>query len=134
MNSVATASPLSDTREPGWLTPLELAQLGAIWGASFLFMPWPPATSVRCRWSRECACAGLICALPFLVWRARAQFRRSCAEAAIIGRQFGSALHAVRVGGARAPAGVGAIANAMTVLFTALVGFLFFGEKIADVA
>jgi drug/metabolite transporter (DMT)-like permease len=30
----------------------------------------------------------------------------------------------------RAPAGVGAIANAMTVLFTALVGFLFFGEKI----
>jgi drug/metabolite transporter (DMT)-like permease len=30
----------------------------------------------------------------------------------------------------RAPAGVGAISNAMTVLFTALVGFLFFGEKI----
>jgi len=38
MNSVATASPLSDTRERGWLTPLELALLGAIWGASFLFM------------------------------------------------------------------------------------------------
>jgi drug/metabolite transporter (DMT)-like permease len=31
----------------------------------------------------------------------------------------------------RAPAGVGAIANGMTVLFTALVGFLFFGEKLA---
>ena len=30
----------------------------------------------------------------------------------------------------RAPAGVGAICNSMTVLFTALVGFLFFGEKI----
>src|SRR3546814_20861065 len=30
----------------------------------------------------------------------------------------------------RAPAGVGATANAMTVLFTALVGFLFLGEKI----
>ena len=30
----------------------------------------------------------------------------------------------------RAPAGIGAIANAMTVLFTALVGFLFFGERI----
>ena len=30
----------------------------------------------------------------------------------------------------RAPAGVGAISNAMAVLFTALVAFLFFGEKI----
>jgi drug/metabolite transporter (DMT)-like permease len=30
----------------------------------------------------------------------------------------------------RAPAGIGAITNSMAVLFTALVGFLFFGEKI----
>ncbi|MGO4782142.1 EamA family transporter, partial [Lysobacter sp. 2RAB21] len=33
-------------------------------------------------------------------------------------------------GAERAPAGIGAITSAMTVLFTALVGFMFFGEKI----
>src|SRR5207237_8634301 len=33
-------------------------------------------------------------------------------------------------GAERAPAGVGAICNAMTVLFTALVGAMFFREKI----
>jgi drug/metabolite transporter (DMT)-like permease len=30
----------------------------------------------------------------------------------------------------RAPAGIGAIANAMTVPFTTLIAFLFFGERI----
>jgi drug/metabolite transporter (DMT)-like permease len=33
-------------------------------------------------------------------------------------------------GAERAPAGIGAITNAMTVMFTALVAFLFYGERI----
>ncbi|MDR7134733.1 drug/metabolite transporter (DMT)-like permease [Lysobacter niastensis] len=131
MNSVATASPLSDTRERGWLTPLELALLGAIWGASFLFMRVAardfgamPLVEVR-------LALGSLVLLPFL-WRARAQFpAKLWPKLAIIGA-INSAVPFMLFAWAaqRAPAGVGAIANAMTVLFTALVGFLFFGEKI----
>ena len=70
--------------------------------------------------------------LPFL-WRARRQFAagRLWGKLALIGA-INSAVPFLLFAWAaqRAPAGVGAIANAMTVLFTALVGFLFFGEKI----
>ena len=131
MNSVATASPLSDTRERGWVTPLELALLGAIWGASFLFMRVAardfgamPLVEVR-------LALGSLVLLPFL-WRARSQFpAKLWPKLAIIGA-INSAVPFMLFAWAaqRAPAGVGAIANAMTVLFTALVGFLFFGEKI----
>ncbi|HEY5780899.1 MAG TPA: DMT family transporter [Lysobacter sp.] len=132
MNSVATASPLPDTRERGWVTPLELALLGAIWGASFLFMRVAardfgamPLVEVR-------LALGSLVLLPFL-WRARAQFpAKLWPKLAIIGA-INSAVPFMLFAWAaqRAPAGIGAIANAMTVLFTALVGFLFFGEKIA---
>ncbi|MFC3551048.1 DMT family transporter [Lysobacter cavernae] len=130
MNSVASAT-LSDTRERGWMTPLELAVLGAIWGASFLFMRVSardfgaiPLVEVR-------LALGSLVLLPFL-WRARAQFpARLWPKIALIGA-INSAVPFVLFAWAaqRAPAGIGAIANAMTVLFTALVGFLFFGEKI----
>lgn len=133
MNSVATASPLSDTRERGWLTPLELALLGAIWGASFLFMRVAagdfgamPLVEVR-------LALGSLVLLPFL-WRARAQFpAKLWPKLAIIGA-INSAVPFMLFAWAaqRAPAGIGAIANAMTVLFTALVGFMFFGEKIGS--
>ncbi|MBF6023806.1 DMT family transporter [Lysobacter niastensis] len=131
MNSVATASGMTDTRERGWITPLELALLGAIWGASFLFMRVAakdfgamPLVEVR-------LALGSLVLLPFL-WRARAQFpARLWPKLAIIGA-INSAVPFMLFAWAaqRAPAGIGAIANAMTVLFTALVGFLFFGEKI----
>lgn len=133
MNSVATASPLSDARERGWLTPLELALLGAIWGASFLFMRVAardfgamPLVEVR-------LALGSLVLLPFL-WRARAQFpAKLWPKLAIIGA-INSAVPFMLFAWAaqRAPAGIGAIANAMTVLFTALVGFMFFGEKIGS--
>ena len=75
---------------------------------------------------------GSLVLLPFL-WRARAQFAspRLWGKLALIGA-INSAVPFMLFAWAaqRAPAGVGAIANAMTVLFTALVGFLFFGEKI----
>ena len=113
------------------VTPLELLVLGAIWGASFLFMRVSandfgavPLVEVR-------LALGSLVLLPFL-WRARAQFPAALwPKLALIGL-INSALPFILFAWAaqRSPAGVGAIANAMTVLFTALVGFMFFGERI----
>ncbi|MDI9239183.1 DMT family transporter [Lysobacter sp. LF1] len=131
MNSVASAPGLPQAQERGWLTPLELALLGAIWGASFLFMRVAakdfgamPLVEVR-------LALGSLVLLPFL-WRSRALFpAKLWPKIALIGA-INSAVPFMLFAWAaqRAPAGIGAIANAMTVLFAALVGFLFFGEKI----
>jgi len=119
-------------RRNAWITPLELAALGAIWGASFLFMrvaahDFGAFALVVVRLG-----LGSLVLLPFL-WRARRQFasRALWGKLALIGA-INSAIPFILFAWAaqRAPAGVGAITNAMTVLFTALVGFMFFGEKI----
>ena len=129
MNSVPAArtSALPDTL----VTPLELGVLGAIWGASFLFMriaakDFGPLALVEVRLA-----LGSLVLLPFL-WRSRAQFPlKLWPKLALIGATNSAVPFMLFAWGAeRAPAGIGAIANAMTVLFTALVGFLFFGEKI----
>jgi drug/metabolite transporter (DMT)-like permease len=129
MNAIALPSAFARLR--GWQTPLELAALGAIWGASFLFMrvsanDFGPFALVEVRLA-----LGALVLLPFL-WRARARFpARLWPKLALIGA-INSAVPFVLFAWAaqRAPAGIGAICNAMTVLFTALVGFLFFGERI----
>lgn len=129
VSTPASAPPQARTRD--WITPLELVVLGAIWGASFLFMRVAatdfgavPLVEVR-------LALGALVLLPFL-WRSRAQFPRALwPKLALIGAINSAAPFILFAWAAqRAPAGVGAIANAMTVLFTALVGFLFFGEKI----
>jgi len=114
-----------------WGTALELGVLGAIWGASFLFMrvaaaDFGPVPLVEVRLA-----LGALVLLPFL-WRARALFpARAWPKLALIGA-INSAIPFVLFAWAaqRAPAGIGAIANAMTVLFTALVGMLFFVERL----
>ncbi|BCT91382.1 hypothetical protein LYSHEL_04060 [Lysobacter helvus] len=132
MNTVA-ASPLpvaSGARS--WVTPVEIVVLGAIWGASFLFMRmaapvFGAAPLVDVRLALGCAVL-----LPFL-FRHRAQFPlKLWPKLALIGA-INSAVPFVLFAWAaqRAPAGIGAICNSMTVLFTALVGFLFFGERIS---
>lgn len=128
-DSATLSLPVPATR--AWLTPLELGLLGAIWGASFLFMRLAakdfgaaPLVAVR-------LALGALILLPFL-WRDRASFPlRLWPKLAIIAA-VNSAIPFVLFAWAaqRAPAGIGAIANAMAVLFTALVGFLFFGERI----
>jgi len=114
-----------------WRTPIELTLLGAIWGGSFLFMrvaaaDFGPVPLVEAR----LALGGLVLT-PFL-WRARAQFSVGLwlriAGIATINSVTPFVLFAW--GAERAPAGIGAITNAMTVMFTVLVAFLFFGERI----
>src|SRR4051812_39097456 len=114
-----------------WLTPVELLLLAAIWGASFLFQRVAakdfgafPLVEVR-------LFLGSLVLLPFL-WRARRLFNLRLwlrlAGIGIINSAIPFALFAW--GAQRAPAGIGAIANATAVMFTALVALIFFGESI----
>jgi drug/metabolite transporter (DMT)-like permease len=132
--AVSTPRPAGgeDAARAGWRTPLELCVLGAIWGGSFLFMrvaakDFGTVPLVEMRLG-----LGALILLPFL-WKARASFRGGAiwAKLALIGLVNSAVPFALFAWAAqRAPAGVGAITNSMAVLFTALVGFLFFGEKI----
>ncbi len=112
-------------------TALELTLLGAIWGGSFLFMrvaasEFGPFPLVEARLA-----LGALILLPFL-WQARAQVRGRIwwriAGIAAINSVIPFCLFAW--GAERAPAGIGAITNAMTVMFTALVAFFLYGEQI----
>jgi drug/metabolite transporter (DMT)-like permease len=132
MRSIDTVPVSLDTPSTrAWVTPLELGLLGAIWGASFLFMrvaakDFGAVPLVELRLG-----LGALVLLPFL-WRARSSFGlKLWPKLALIGA-INSAIPFVLFAWAaqRAPAGVAAITNSMAVLFTALVGFLFFGEKI----
>ena len=126
-----TSAPVSATVAGGWLTPAELVALGAIWGASFLFMrvaakDFGPFALVEVRLA-----LGAIVLMPFL-WRARAQF-----SAALWLRLTGIAAINTAIpfvlfawAAERAPAGIGAITNALAVPFAALVAFASFGEQI----
>jgi len=74
---------------------------------------------------------GALILMPFL-WQARARFTPAVwlrvAAIAAINSVLPFVLFAW--GAERAPAGIGAITNAMTVMFAALVAFLFYGERI----
>ena len=127
----AVTVPLDSPNPQAWRTPLELALLGAIWGASFMFMrvaskDFGAAPLVEVR-----LVLGALVLLPFL-WRARASFPLKRWPMLLLVGTLNSAIPFLLFAWAaqRAPAGIGAITNSMAVLFTALVGFLFFGEKI----
>ena len=115
-----------------WLTPFELMLLGAIWGASFLFMrvaahDFGTFGIVEVRLS-----LGALVLVPFL-WRARAQFDPGLWLRLAGIAAMNSAIPFVLFAWAaqRAPAGIGAIANATVVMFTALVALVFYGEPIS---
>jgi drug/metabolite transporter (DMT)-like permease len=114
-----------------WLTPLELTVLAMIWGASFLFMRVAakdfgalPLVQVRLT-------LGALVLLPFL-WKARAHFpAKLWPRLALIGAVNSAIPFALFAWAAQhAPAGIGAITNSLAVLFTALVAFVGYGEKI----
>lgn len=110
---------------------LQLIVLGAIWGASFLFLrlavnDFGPVALIEVRLALASAML-----LPFL-WRDRAQFslKRWPMMALIGALNSGLPFLLFAWAAERAPAGVGAIANGMTALCAGLIGFLFFGEKL----
>jgi len=129
------SAPASAATQPAdtasWRTPVELTLLGAVWGGSFLFMrvaaaDFGPFALVEVRLA-----LGALILMPFL-WQARARFTAAVwlrvAGIAAINSVLPFVLFAW--GAERAPAGIGAITNAMTVMFAALVAFLFYGERI----
>ena len=127
--AASAVAPAADTAS--WRTPVELTLLGAVWGGSFLFMrvaatDFGPFALVEVRLA-----LGALILIPFL-WQARARFTPAVwlqvAGIALINSALPFVLFAW--GAERAPAGIGAITNAMTVMFAALVAFLFYGEKI----
>src|SRR5438045_549927 len=129
--TAAVSAPAADRVGASWRAPLWLTLLGASWRGSFLFMrvaaaDFGPFPLVEARLG-----LGALVLLP-LLWAARAQFTPALwlriAGIAAINSVIPFALFAW--GAERAPAGIGAITNAMTVMFTALVAFLFFGERI----
>jgi drug/metabolite transporter (DMT)-like permease len=130
--SVATIAPVpAATKTAKWLTPIELTILGAIWGGSFLFMrvaaaDFGPFALVEVRLT-----LGALVLLPFL-WKARRQFTATLWLQLAWISAINSAIPFVLFawGAERAPAGIGAITNAMAVMFAALVAFIFYGEKI----
>ncbi|MFC0677360.1 DMT family transporter [Lysobacter korlensis] len=126
--------PSADAQTPAvraWLTPLELGVLAAIWGASFMFMRVAAKDFGSLALVEMRLALGALILLPFLL-RERAAFDRAIwPKLALIGAINSAIPFALFAWAAqRAPAGIGAITNAMAVLFTALVGFLFFREQI----
>src|ERR1700710_2266751 len=124
------AAPISNR---DWISPLELVALGAIWGGSFLFMrvaapDFGPIALVEVR-----IVLGALSLMPFL-WRARrAVTAKLWLRLAIVGVMNSAIPFTLFAWGAeRAPAGVGAIANSMTPLFTALVAFVIWREAISS--
>lgn len=115
-----------------WRTLAGLSLLGAIWGASFLFMrvavpEFGAFALVEVRLG-----LGALVLLPFL-WRARRQIAvGQWLRLAGIGA-INSAIPFFLFAWAalRAPAAIGAITNATTVLFAALAALVLFGERIS---
>lgn len=123
--------PVQPANVAAWRTPVELGLLAAIWGASFLFQRVAAPEFGASALAELRLLLGAAVLLPFL-WLARADFpARLWPRLALLGAINSAVPFALFAWGAqRAPAGVGAITNAMAVLFTALVAFLFFRERI----
>ena len=115
-----------------WLSPLELGVLAAIWGASFMFQRVAAPDFGALPLGEIRLALGALVLLPFL-WRERAAFPlRLWPTLALIGAINSAVPFALFAWAAQhAPAGVIAISNSMAVLFTALVAFLFYGERIS---
>jgi drug/metabolite transporter (DMT)-like permease len=115
-----------------WLPPLDLICLAAIWGASYLFMRLAAKDIGSLAMVEIRSALGSLILLPYL-WRSRALFpARLWPQLALIGT-INSAIPFLLFAWAAhsAPAGIGAITSAMTVMFAALVGHVFYREAIS---
>ena len=122
---------VASSRESRWITPVELGLLGAIWGASFLFMRIAAKDFGSFALVEVRLVLGALVLLPFVL-RARRSLTKThwwkligiaAVNTAIPFTLFAWAAQ-------RAPAGIGAITNGMAVMFTALMAFVLYGERI----
>jgi drug/metabolite transporter (DMT)-like permease len=127
----AAAAPVA-AASSSWLTPAELLLLGAVWGGSFLFMRIAAKDFGAFALVEVRLALGAVVLLPFLL-RARDKLTRSHWLRFLGIGIINSAAPFVLFAWAaqRAPAGVVAISNATVVMFTSLVAFMMFGEKIS---
>ena len=129
--AASTSSAESQVEARRWLTPVELVALAAIWGASFLFMRVAARDFGAIALVEVRLTLGALILLPFL-WQARDRFTAShlwrLAGIAVINSALPFILFAWAA--QRAPAGIGAITNALAVVFTSVVAAMFFGERI----
>ena len=127
-SAAVAAAPASGARGR---TAVELTLLGAIWGGSFLFMRVAAGEFGAIPLVEARLGLGALVLLPFL-WQARAHFTAGLwlriAGIALVNSVIPFVLFAW--GAERAPAGIGAITNAMTVMFTSLVAYLLYAERI----
>ena len=126
--AVSSLAPASNA----WLTPAELLLLGAVWGSSFLFMRIAAKDFGVFALVEVRLALGALILLPFLL-RAKSQIKPSHWLRLLGIGIINSAAPFVLFAWAaqRAPAGVVAISNATVVMFTSIVAFLLFGEKIS---
>ena len=129
MNTTTIDAPGAPARD--CLSLFELAVLGAIWGASFMFQRVAAPEFGAFALAELRLALGALVLLPFL-WRSWRSFpARVWPMLALLGAINSAVPFALFAYAAQhAPAGIGAICNSMAVLFTALVAYLFFGEKI----
>jgi drug/metabolite transporter (DMT)-like permease len=115
-----------------WVTPAELLLLGAVWGGSFLFMRIAAKDFGAFALVEVRLGLGALILLPFLL-RVKDRLTPSHWLRLLGIGIINSAAPFVLFAWAaqRAPAGVVAISNATVVMFTSLVAFLLYGEKIS---
>lgn len=125
---VAPAAPAANA----WVTPAELLLLGAVWGSSFLFMRIAAKDFGAFALVEVRLALGALILLPFLL-RVKDKLTASHWLRLLGIGIINSAAPFVLFAWAaqRAPAGVVAISNATVVMFTSIVAFLLFGEKIS---
>jgi drug/metabolite transporter (DMT)-like permease len=124
----SAAAPVANT----WVTPAELLLLGAVWGGSFLFMRIAAKDFGAFALVEVRLALGALILLPFLL-RVKDQLKPSHWLRFLGLGIINSAAPFVLFAWAaqRAPAGVVAISNATVVMFTSIVAFLLYGEKIS---
>ena len=124
------SSACAPLKKRDWLTPIELSLLGAIWGASFLFMRVAAPEFGSFALVEVRLALGALVLLPF-AWHGRAHLPASLwPKLAAIGAINSAVPFVLFAWSAQyAPAAVSAICNATTVLFAALVAFCLYGER-----
>jgi drug/metabolite transporter (DMT)-like permease len=115
-----------------WLTPAELLLLGAIWGGSFLFMRIAAKDFGAFALVEVRLGLGALFLLPFLLKVKERLTLSHWLRFLGIGIINSAAPFVLFAWAAqRAPAGVVAISNATVVMFTSVIAFLMFAEKIS---